>query len=906
MDAWAKTVNEYIKKPLRHGVVRLSRNSARHPGKTLLLTVAVSITLAATGVCTNLEIENTVESAWTPLGSLSRVHGHWVDEESGFPPPPRSFRFLIHSNGDNVLTTTGADCLFEVVDTIQSTDGYHATCQESWGEPDCPILAASALFDHNRTEFITHVLEQTDEAVQRAMSGLEYPDGEPVVRNLIFGYPQPELPTNTSNLSSDEDSELLQFASSYLGVMLLSPQEEISEDLEAKATVALYNLNDHWADASATCVVEVESERSFSDELERGILQDIPFMALAFAIMICFCAFYLLNWSDWVQSQGVLGIGAVATIIMSLLTGFGLLFCIGVPFSSITQIFPYILVGIGLDDTFIICGALSRTDARQDIVDRIVEVMEEVGVSVAFTTLTTVVAFLLGGISSLPVVRWFCWYAGVTVAVDLVMQLTFFIGIVVYDDRRIRGNRYDFLVCLRSKKVSTSDVVEPIEEDIDQANALNSEGMVDSENTDAANLTKKWMARYSTLLLQPTSKVTVLVGFVAMLALGAWGASRQRVEMDLRELTPPDSFVRSYYDALYSYSSPESTVFMEGLLRVGVYFRNVDVSSTQVQEEMNEYVNDLVDLPFITSQPDFFWLRDLNEFVANSSMTDVSFNDQVDRFLRTEPYANIYQSDVLRNENGTVVASRCGVALDQSSLFDVGMQINALRTQREVSEAQPINQEESEWPFFAFGPAFYAWEFFSVLVGEILTNVLLGLLSVFLISLAFIPHPIGALLLTPVVAVIYCELMAVLYVAGVKINGVTTCGLVMSIGLVVDYNAHIVLAYYETKDAATRNERVVKVLTTTGTSVLLGGFTTFLGVLPLSLTGSLVFRTFFYTFLGITGLSTFHGIVFVPVVLSLVGPHELLLRQAGNDASRTPCNSIDLPKNSTPYEIVEL
>ena len=62
LDAWAKTVNEYIKKPLRHGIVSLSRTSARHPGKTILITIAVSITLAATGVCTNLEIENTVES----------------------------------------------------------------------------------------------------------------------------------------------------------------------------------------------------------------------------------------------------------------------------------------------------------------------------------------------------------------------------------------------------------------------------------------------------------------------------------------------------------------------------------------------------------------------------------------------------------------------------------------------------------------------------------------------------------------------------------------------------------------------------------------------------------------------------------------------------------------------------
>ena len=71
-----------------------------------------------------------------------------------------------------------------------------------------------------------------------------------------------------------------------------------------------------------------------------------------------------------------------------------------------------------------------------------------------------------------------------------------------------------------------------------------------------------------------------------------------------------------------------------------------------------------------------------------------------------------------------------------------------------------------------------------------------------------------------------------------------------------------------------------------GTSILLGGFTTFLGVLPLSFTGSELFRTFFYTFLGITCLSSLHGIVFVPVVLSLVGPQEHLVGADGNGESK--------------------
>jgi len=46
-------------------------------------------------------------------------------------------------------------------------------------------------------------------------------------------------------------------------------------------------------------------------------------------------------------------------------------------------------VGIGLDDTFIICNAFSRTDPSNDVVDRIVEVIEGVGSSIFVSTLST-------------------------------------------------------------------------------------------------------------------------------------------------------------------------------------------------------------------------------------------------------------------------------------------------------------------------------------------------------------------------------------------------------------------------------------------------------------------------------------------------------------------------------------
>jgi len=345
LNAWDDSVEAHVRTPLRRGIVFCARTAALHPGQTILLSLLLSIALVVTGWYTNFEIETDSFVLWTPTGSLPQQHGDWVDHDSGFPAPTRDFYFIVHSNGDNVLTQAKSLCLLDAIDTIRGTAGYEETCLQSWGVSECPIVAASKLFHHNRTELTSQV--ESDEDVQRVMSSLVYPDDERVVRSYIFGYPQPELARDPSGLSDEEDL-LLQSALSYLGTVLLDPEAEISEDLEKAATDALYDLNERWANDHVQCVVEVNSARSFDDELIRGIFEDSPYMAVAFLLMGAFCAAYLSKRKSCVMSQSVVGLGAVFTVGVSIMTGYGLLFCFGVPFSSVTQIFPYIMVGVGL------------------------------------------------------------------------------------------------------------------------------------------------------------------------------------------------------------------------------------------------------------------------------------------------------------------------------------------------------------------------------------------------------------------------------------------------------------------------------------------------------------------------------------------------------------------------------
>lgn len=98
-------------------------------------------------------------------------------------------------------------------------------------------------------------------------------------------------------------------------------------------------------------------------EYERALMKDMPLVPLVFYVMLIFTcfAFHKLGQgtaryqpNDCIEpSRFTLGFLSTFTIGMSLLSGYGLMFCVGVPFTNIAQMIPFIILGVGLDDTFI-------------------------------------------------------------------------------------------------------------------------------------------------------------------------------------------------------------------------------------------------------------------------------------------------------------------------------------------------------------------------------------------------------------------------------------------------------------------------------------------------------------------------------------------------------------------------
>jgi Niemann-Pick C1 protein len=109
---------------------------------------------------------------------------------------------------------------------------------------------------------------------------------------------------------------------------------------------------------------------------------------------------------------------------------------------------------------------------------------------------------------------------------------------------------------------------------------------------------------------------------------------------------------------------------------------------------------------------------------------------------------------------------------------------------------------------------------------------------------------------------------------GVDVNPVSYIVLVMSIGLMIDFIMHMLIRYYEIPGP--RQERVVQSLTSIGSSVLLGGLSTFLGIMMLAFSTSDVFRVIFRAFVGLVALGCGYGLILLPVVLSIIGPEDFV------------------------------
>ena len=440
-----------------------------------------------------------------------------------------------------------------------------------------------------------------------------------------------------------------------------------------------------------------------------------------------------------------------------------------------------------------------------------------------------------------------------TIIIDFIFQITFFVALIVIDQRRIDENRRDCCFCCTSKTAPDQD-----------------------SEKNQTHFADRLMARYADFLLKPVVKWIVIAAFAAMLGFFSWRTSKMTQQFDFTDVIPGDSYIQTWWDVYQDHYEANG-------VRAGVYFRDVDFSDPSIRQEMEAYVQELAAMPYSgENEPFDFWLRDFNTFVEEGELEGLTFEEQVKLFLQDPINYEAHNEDIVLNEDGIMTASRTLIRLDNVDEQDVLETVDVLELQRSISKSQPVNRGKDDWSFFMFSEDFLIWEFYKVSPDEVRLTAIVGTASVSFLALVFIPHWSAIFFVAPMAIILYIDLIGFMELCGIRVNPVMYISTVMSIGLMVDFLMHITLRYMELSGTS-RSEKTKTTLETIGSSVLVGGFSTLVGVLPLSLSQSEIFWTTFIIFFGLILLGLLHGLILLPVLLSMCGPLESIAESDGNE-----------------------
>ncbi|KAK5982950.1 SSD domain-containing protein, partial [Trichostrongylus colubriformis] len=179
---------------------------------------------------------------------------------------------------------------------------------------------------------------------------------------------------------------------------------------------------------------DIYGDQIANSEMLRGTFHTVKLFALGVVLMIIFIAI-AFNHIAW-KFQPILIIGAVGSPAIATATTFAILGWIDFPFNSIMCITPFLVMGIGVDDAFLLLHSW-RTHSSLPAKDRMRMVVHEIGPSMAITSITNTLAFGIGIASPTPQMSGFCLCTSLAIFLDFVFEFLVFgpLMVLFYSER---------------------------------------------------------------------------------------------------------------------------------------------------------------------------------------------------------------------------------------------------------------------------------------------------------------------------------------------------------------------------------------------------------------------------------------------------------------------------------------
>ncbi|XP_062377857.1 patched domain-containing protein 3-like [Sardina pilchardus] len=820
-----------IEKPISIGFGKLGRIVGRYPWVFLISPLVISAGLGAGFYFLEDRESNNIEDQFTPKNGPAKMERAYVKEH--FPQGEEFSSLRLYTDGTyaSLIAVHSANILTE--EAFQDVDKLDQKVKQIQAEGSQKTFTDLCAKDRDLGCVSNPILDIVNDHVTNG-TPIAYPQNKTEFIGTAIGgvdlYPNNSVETAQA-------------------IRLFYYLEEDKKN-ETDLWLRTFIKNFSGSTAPENIFISYFTSISRDEEFDTNSKTVIPlfsvtyFLAITVSIMSCLRLDCVRN-KVWVATFGVLSAG------LAVLSSFGLLLFCGMPFVMTVATAPFLILGIGVDDMFIMISCWQKTNVKAEVEDRMAETYKEAAVSITITTLTDVLAFYIGLMTPFGSVQSFCMYTGTALLFCYIYNITFFGAFLALNGQREGSNRH-WLIC-RKVETPTPD---------NNSNACSCScsvgGAYDPETGAEEEMPMDILFRkyVGPFLTKPWTKVCVILLYLGYLAGGIYGCFQMQEGIDLKNLAPDDSYVAHYYDNEDIYFSEYGPFVM--LVIRDENFRYWDKCA---QENLNMCLNEFQSSDMVAKINAIFWLDDYKKYGDKESLdlsNETVFMSNLSTFLDNSGF----KQDV-NISNNKIVASRLFIPTTNiSTAIDEKNMLNFFRDT--VSKCWP------NMDLMVYHPAFIYYDQYAVIVSNTIQNIVVATVIMLVISLLLIPHPLCSLWVTFAIASVIVGVAGFMALWDVNLDSISMINLVICIGFSVDFSAHISYAFVSSKKK-TANEKAIDALYNLGYPIIQGAVSTIAGVVVLSAAESYIFRTFFKIMFLVILFGALHGIVFIPIFLTFFG-----------------------------------
>lgn len=644
-------------------------------------------------------------------------------------------------------------------------------------------------------------------------------------------------------------------------------------------------------------------QRSFGDEFGNAVRADVAKLGSSYIAILVYM-FIMLSRRDSVHSQIFIGTMTVVIVGLSYMGCMGLGGYIGLPNNQLNNNIPFLLLGLGVDDAFVLSSEFMRSSLakpHESTVYHVTQTARHGGISILITSATDALAFLVGSATVLPALSWFCQFAGMGVILCFILQITLFLPALALNSQRAKSNRYDCCCCCgphgcgsleESLRNEENDKFHPIAEE---------KGCCCCIKSKSGSLPMA-MRKTGELITTKIGRIVVLAIFVGLFACGVIGSLNIYKDFKLEWFFPDSSYVNEFFDWNNKYFTTGKPVT--------VYLRDIDYHGAQLDlDKLHSYMNDTKYVDTDEAIEDWHW--EFMDSVRQDTSEWRPMLDATSHFPQTEVGKSNYYKALhqwytdgggvryrtrvkwldTRCENDTIVSinrQTMESVRDWSVNCDVQKGLEASRVSATLRlEFTNVGQDRYDTmtamrtdltkvmknfggaKTFPYSFEFLYWEEVGIIDQELIRNLAICSACIIVMIGLLIPHPKIAIFVILAILLSVIDLIGFLYFWDVTVSGISTIYILISVGLAVDYSAHIAHMFVES--TGTSSQRAISALERIGPSVFNAVFSTLLAVVIIGFSESYVFRVFFKALFLTVLLGGAHGLIFLPTMLSIFG-----------------------------------